>query len=86
MVSFDPVKAREVGADFVTGLVAVMLGLFIASGADVFAVSLEDLRTWLAAGLAASLPVFVSALRPADPRYGVGSSSSGAEAPGDFRP
>lgn len=74
MVSFDPVKAREVGADFVTSFIAVVVGLFIAAGADVFAVGVEDLRTWLAAGLAASLPVFVTALRPSDPRYGVGSS------------
>lgn len=56
---------------YVISFITVVLGLFIADGADVFAVSPEDLRTWLAAGLAAVLPVVVTALNPSDPRYGI---------------
>lgn len=56
---------------YVVSFVTVILGLFIADGADIFAVSTDDLRTWLAAGLAAVLPVVVTALNKSDPRYGL---------------
>jgi hypothetical protein len=49
---------------------AVVLGLFLADGADVFAVDMQDLRTWLAAGLAAILPIIITALDPSDTRFG----------------
>jgi hypothetical protein len=49
----------------------VVLGLFIADGADIFAVSATDLKAWVAAGLAAVLPVVVTALNKSDPRYGL---------------
>lgn len=55
---------------------AVVLGLFLASGADVFSVSVTDLKAWLAAGLAAVLPVIITALDPSDTRYGVGSTTA----------
>jgi hypothetical protein len=51
---------------------ATVLALFLADGADVFAVDVNDLRAWLAAGIAAILPVMISALDPRDHRYGVG--------------
>lgn len=51
---------------------AVVLGLFLADGADVFAVDATDLRAWLAAGIASVLPVLISALDPRDHRFGVG--------------
>ena len=56
---------------YVVSFVTVILGLFIADGADIFAVSADDLRTWVAAGLAAVLPVIVTALNKSDPRYGL---------------
>ena len=49
---------------------AAVLGLFLADGADVFAVSWADLRTWIAAGVAAVLPLVITALDPTDPRWG----------------
>ena len=49
---------------------AVVLGLFLADGADVFAVDAGDLRTWLAAGLAAVLPMIITVLDPKDHRFG----------------
>lgn len=55
---------------YVVSFVTVILGLFIADGADIFAVSATDLKSWLAAGLAAVLPVIVTALNTSDPRYG----------------
>lgn len=56
---------------YVVSFVTVVVGLFLADGADVFAVSTDDLKTWLAAGLAATLPVIVTALNKSDPRYGL---------------
>lgn len=56
---------------YVVSFVTVVLGLFIADGADIFAVSATDLKAWLAAGLAAVLPVIVTALNKSDPRYGL---------------
>lgn len=56
---------------YVVSFVTVILGLFIADGADIFAVSSTDLKAWLAAGLAAVLPVIITALNPNDTRYGI---------------
>lgn len=50
--------------------VAVFLAFFLADGADVFAVDLSDLRTWLAGALAAVLPVLINWLNPKYDRYG----------------
>jgi len=50
---------------------ATILALFLADGADVFAVDALELRTWLAAGVAAVLPVAIRALNPNDGAYGV---------------
>lgn len=49
---------------------AVVAGLFLADGADVFGVDATDLRTWLAAGIAAILPMIITALDPKDHRFG----------------
>jgi hypothetical protein len=51
---------------------AVVLGLFLADGADLFAVDVQDLRTWLAAGVASVLPLIISALDVRDHRFGRG--------------
>jgi hypothetical protein len=55
---------------YVKVFVAVVLGLFLADGADVFAVDATDLKTWLAAGVASILPLLVTALDPSDNRFG----------------
>jgi hypothetical protein len=52
---------------------AVVLGQLLADGADVFAVSWSDLRTWIAAGVAAVVPLVVTALDPTDSRWGRGA-------------
>lgn len=52
---------------------ATVLALFLADGADVFNVSVNDLKAWLAAGAAAVVPVVINALNPADSRYGKGA-------------
>lgn len=64
---------------YVKTFVAVVLALFLADGADIFSVSTDDLRVWLAAGLAAVLPLIVTALNPADTRFG-----QNAETPEDL--
>lgn len=52
---------------------SVVLSMFLADGADVASVSLSDLRTWVAAGLAAVLPLIITWLDPTDTRWGRGS-------------
>lgn len=55
---------------YVKVFLAVVLGLFLADGADVFAVEMSDIRSWLAAGLAAVLPLLITAIDPSDSRFG----------------
>lgn len=57
-------------------LLATVLALFLADGADVFSVDATDLQAWLAAGIAAVLPVVISALDKNDSRYGRGYESA----------
>jgi len=63
-------KAGRAVQSYVKVFVAVVLGLFLADGANVFSVSVTELQTWLAAGLASVLPLVVTALNPNDPRFG----------------
>jgi hypothetical protein len=58
---------------YVKVFAATVLGLFLADGADVASVSLSDLRTWLAAGIASVLPLIITALDPTDTRFGRGA-------------
>lgn len=60
----------EAVKSYIKVFLAVIFGLFLADGADVFAVEMSDLRTWLAAGLAAVLPMVITALDPRDHRFG----------------
>lgn len=60
----------EAAKSYAKVFAAVVLGLFLADGADVFAVDATDLRTWLAAGLAAVLPMIITVLDPKDRRFG----------------
>lgn len=60
------------GKSYLKVFAAVVLALFLADGADVFAVDVTDLRTWLAAGLASVLPLVISSLDSSDGRYGRG--------------
>lgn len=60
----------EAAKSYAKVFAAVVLGLFLADGADVFAVDAGDLRTWLAAGLAAVLPMIITVLDPKDRRFG----------------
>lgn len=55
---------------YVKVFLAVILGLFLADGADVFAVDMSDIRSWLAAGMASVLPLIITALDPSDSRFG----------------
>lgn len=63
-------KYLDMAKSYAKVFVAVVLGLFLADGADVFAVDMQDLRTWLAAGLAAIVPLVITALDPKDTRFG----------------
>lgn len=64
-------KILEMIKSYVKVFISVVLGLFLADGADVFSVDATDLRTWLAAGIASVLPLVITALDPTDNRWGV---------------
>ena len=49
---------------------ATILSLFLADGGDVFSVDMGDLRVYLAAGVAAVLPLVITWLDPSDTRFG----------------
>lgn len=63
-------KWVEVGKSYLKVFLSVVLGMFLADGADLFAVDAADLRTWLAAGLASVVPLVITALDPKDHRFG----------------
>lgn len=58
---------------YLRAFAAVVLALFLADGADVFAVDATDLRAWLAAGLASCIAVALKALDSTEPEYGRGA-------------
>lgn len=73
MKNFLETKLGKAVESYVKVFLAVVLGLFLADGADLFAVDATDLKTWLAAGVASILPLIITALDPTDHRFGVGS-------------
>jgi len=70
---FNDTTAGVAIKSYLKVFVAVVLGLFLADGADVFSVDVTELKTWVAAGFAAVLPLLITALDPTDTRFGVGS-------------
>ena len=59
--------ARALAAIFLTAVI----GSFLDSKQDIFAVDLTDLKTYIAAGVAAAIPVLLRWLNPSDPSYGL---------------
>jgi len=57
---------------------AAVLGKVLDAG-DVFSISLDDWKTYAAAGVAATLPVVLRWLNPYDPAYGLVVSSEDGE-------
>lgn len=68
-------KIQDMIKSYIKVFISVVLGLFLADGADVFAVDATDLRTWIAAGLASVLPLIITALDPTDKRWGKNSGA-----------
>jgi hypothetical protein len=75
MNNFLETKLGKAILSYVKVFLAVVLGLFLADGADLFAVDAADLRTWLAVGVASILPLVITALDPTDHRFGVNSDA-----------
>jgi len=50
--------------------VATVLGMFLADGADIFAVDKSDARLYLAAGASAVVPLIITYLDKSDVRFG----------------
>jgi hypothetical protein len=50
---------------------AAALGSYLDSGKDIFAISLDDWKTYVAAGIAAAVPVLLRWLNPGDTAYGL---------------
>lgn len=67
-------KLLSMAKSYIKVFISVVLGLFLADGADLFAVDATDLRTWLAAGVASVLPLVITALDPTDSRWGKNSA------------
>jgi hypothetical protein len=60
-------------ASWLRTFAAIILTMFIADGADIFAVDAADLKLWLAGAFAATLPAAVRYLNPADYAFGHGA-------------
>lgn len=60
-------------ASWLRTFAAIILTMFIADGADIFAVNSADLKLWLAGAFAATLPAAVRFLNPADYAFGNGA-------------
>jgi hypothetical protein len=58
---------------YVKVFLATVLGLFLSNGADIFAVDFSDARTFISAGIASIVPLFITALDPNDDRFGINS-------------
>ena len=66
-------KTLEIFKSYLKVFISVVLGLFLVDGADLFSVEMADIRSWLAAGLAAVIPLIITALDPTDNRWGKNS-------------
>lgn len=66
-------KTLEIFKSYLKVFISVVLGLFLVDGADIFSVEMADIRSWLAAGLAAVIPLIITALDPTDNRWGKNS-------------
>jgi hypothetical protein len=70
----DPIKSKMLGT-YVRALLAIIvttaLGSYLDSGKDIFAVSLDDWKTYVAAGIGAAVPVLIRWLNTNDQAYGL---------------
>ena len=57
---------------------AAVLGKVLDAG-DIFSISLDDWKTYVAAGVSAAIPVLLRWLNPYDPAYGLVVSSEDGE-------
>jgi len=71
--------ARAAAASYARTYASVMLGFFVADGADILGVTATELRTWQAAALAATLGPLVRALNPNDSAFGRGGGVTVAQ-------
>jgi hypothetical protein len=70
----DTIKSKMLGT-YVRALLAIIvttaLGSYLDSGKDIFAVSLDDWKTYVAAGIGAAVPVLIRWLNINDQAYGL---------------
>ncbi len=74
-MTFQEWFATSMIASWLRVFVAVIVAMFIADGADIFAVDATDLRAWLAAAFASTLPLVLRFLNPSDVEFGYGSKT-----------
>ena len=67
------IKQTEMAKSYLKVFLSTVLALFLADGADIFAVDMTDLRAWLAAGIAPVISLIITALDSSDARWGRGS-------------
>jgi hypothetical protein len=70
----NPIASKMLGT-YVRALLAIVvttvLGSYLDSGKDIFAVSLDDWKTYAAAGIGAAVPVLIRWLNTNDQAYGL---------------
>ncbi len=74
-MTFKEWFATSMVASWLRVFVAVIIAMFIADGADIFAVDVNDLRAWLAAAFASALPLVLRFVNPDDTQFGYGSAA-----------
>jgi hypothetical protein len=71
---YDPIRSKMLGT-YIRALLAIIvtaaLGSYLDSGKDIFAVSLDDWKTYVAAGIGAAIPVLIRWLNTNDQAYGL---------------
>ena len=71
---YDPIRSKMLGT-YIRALLAIIvtaaLGSYLDSGKDIFAVSLDDWKTYAAAGIGAAVPVLIRWLNTNDHAYGL---------------
>jgi len=70
----NPIASKMLGT-YVRALLAIVvttaLGSYLDSGKDIFAVSLDDWKTYVDAGIGAAVPVLLRWLNTNDQAYGL---------------
>ena len=63
-------KTKAIVQEYVRVFLATSLALFLANGADISTLNLDNAKLYINAGIAAVLPIILRALNPNDGEFG----------------